>query len=71
MKCLRFPRPSQVDHKPGQFMFDTIGTEGVEVKEHFTLSSSPTEKEFIEVTKKLTGHPFSNSSVQSPNRLTF
>jgi len=61
VKSFRFPRPSQMDFEPGQFMFVTIRTDGREAQKHFTISSSPTEKEFIEFTKKLTGHPFSNA----------
>jgi glycine betaine catabolism B len=61
VKSFRFPRPVSMDFKPGQFMFVTIRNDGGEVQKHFTISSSPTEKEFIEFTKKLTGHPFSNA----------
>jgi glycine betaine catabolism B len=61
VKSIRFPRPPSFTYKPGQFMFVTIRNDGGELQKHFTISSSPTEKEFMELTKKLTGHPFSNA----------
>lgn len=42
-------------------MFITIKIGEGEEREHFTISSSPTEREFIEFTKKLTGHRFSDA----------
>ena len=42
-------------------MFVTIPGENGELKKHFTISSSPTETDFIEFTKKLTGSPYSIS----------
>jgi ferredoxin-NADP reductase len=61
VKSFRFPRPESLDYKPGQFMFVTIKIAEEKVQKHFTISSSPTEKGFIEFTKKLTGHEFSNA----------
>jgi len=61
VKSFRFDRPENFLCKAGQFMFITIKIEGKEKQKHFTLSSSPTEKAFIEFTKKLTGHEFSNA----------
>ena len=60
VKSFRFSRPSSFDYKAGQFMFVTIESGEEQMRKHFTLSSSPTEPDFIELTKKLTGHPFSN-----------
>jgi len=40
-------------------MFITIKSGEEEMKKHFTISSSPTETDFIEFTKKLTGSKFS------------
>jgi len=37
----------------------TIKNDEQQVTKHFTISSSPTETDFIEFTKKLTDHPFS------------
>ena len=61
MKSFRFVRPSSFNYKPGQFMFITIKPGKEEMKKHFTISTSPTEKNYIEFTKKLTGHEFSNA----------
>jgi ferredoxin-NADP reductase len=61
VKSFRFPRPETLEYKPGQYMIITIKPSGGEMTKHFTISSSPTEKAFIEFTKKLTGHPFSNA----------
>jgi ferredoxin-NADP reductase len=58
---LRFPRPEGLNYKPGQFFFITLQGEGKEVKRHFSFSSSPTQAEFIEFTKKLSESDFSES----------
>jgi len=42
-------------------MFITIRSGEEEMRKHFTISSSPTEKDFIEFTKKLTGSRFSDA----------
>ncbi|HUI40144.1 MAG TPA: FAD-binding oxidoreductase [Methanothrix sp.] len=57
---VRFARPADFDYKPGQFMFITAGEGEQKVTKHISLSSSPTE-DFLEVTKRLTGHEFSNA----------
>ena len=57
----RFPRPSALDYKPGQFLFITIKPGGKELSKHFSISSSPTEKEHIEFTKKFTDSEFSTA----------
>lgn len=59
VKSFRFKRPGGFDYDPGQFFFVTILIEGEKRKKHFTISSSPTEKEFIEFTKRITEHEFS------------
>lgn len=61
VKSFRFPRPESFNYKPGQFMFLTIKIGERKERKHFTISSSPTEKDFIEFTKKLTGHTFSDA----------
>jgi len=61
VKSFRFNRPEGFSYKAGQFLFVTIKIGGEEKQKHFTISSSPTEAEFIEFTKKLTGHEFSNA----------
>jgi ferredoxin-NADP reductase len=55
----RFPRPSDLDYKPGQFFYVTIRQGDKELGKHFSFSSSPTEKNYIEFTKKFTDHEFS------------
>ena len=55
----RFPRPSELNYKPGQYFMITIKQDGKELTHHFSFSSSPTEKEDIEFTKKLTDHEYS------------
>ena len=55
----RFPRPAELDYKPGQFLFITLKQGGKELSKHFSFSSSPTEKDHIEFTKKFTDHEFS------------
>ena len=54
-----FPRPKELDYKPGQFFFVTIKHDDKELRKHFSFSSSPTEKDHIEFTKRLTDHEFS------------
>jgi ferredoxin-NADP reductase len=55
----RFPRPPELDYKAGQFLFITLKPGGKELSKHFSFSSSPTEKEHIEFTKKFTDSEFS------------
>ncbi len=61
VKSFRFDRPESLEYKAGQFMFITIKSGKEEMKKHFTISNSPTEGDYIEFTKKLTGHEFSNA----------
>ncbi len=60
IKSFRFNRPAEFDYKAGQFIFVTITVFGEKVRKPFTISSSPTEKDYLEFTKKLTSHDFSN-----------
>ena len=55
----RFPRPKELTYKPGQYFFVTIKQGDKELTHHFSFSSSPTEKEFFEFTKKFTDHEYS------------
>lgn len=55
----RFPRPAELDYKPGQFFFVTLKQGDKELSKHFSFSSSPTEKNHIEFTKKFTDHEYS------------
>ena len=55
----RFSRPSKLDYLPGQFFFITLKVSGKELKKHFSFSSSPSEQNYIEFTKKLSNSDFS------------
>jgi len=55
----RFPKPPDLTYKAGQFLFITIKPNQKELSKHFSLSSSPTEKDHIEFTKKFTDSEFS------------
>lgn len=61
VKSFRFKRPDGFDYKAGQFVFVSAEVDGEKIRKPLTLSSSPTEKDHIEFTKKLTGHEFSNA----------
>jgi len=61
VKSFRLERPSGFSYKAGQFLFITIEIDGEEKRKHFSFSSSPTENGYVEFTKKLTGHEFSNA----------
>ena len=54
-----FPRPPELTYKPGQYFFVTIKQGDKELTKHFSFSSSPTEKDHFEFTKKLTDHEYS------------
>jgi ferredoxin-NADP reductase len=55
----RFPRPAELNYKAGQFFFISLRQGDKELSKHFSFSSSPTEKDHIEFTKKFTDHDFS------------
>jgi ferredoxin-NADP reductase len=55
----RFPRPADLEYKAGQFFFVTLKKDGEELSKHFSFSSSPTEKAYIEFTKKLSDSDYS------------
>jgi ferredoxin-NADP reductase len=55
----RFTRSDGLDYKPGQFFFVTLRHQGKELSHHFSFSSSPTEHDHVEFTKKLSGSEFS------------
>ena len=61
VKSFRFRIKEAPDFKPGQFFFVTIKIEGVERTKHFSFSNSPTEKGYVEFTKRITGSPFSKA----------
>jgi glycine betaine catabolism B len=59
VRSFRFPRPTDLNYKPGQFFFVSIKQGGKELTHHFSFSSSPTEPEYFEFTKKFTDHEYS------------
>ena len=61
MVSFRFPRPVELNYKPGQYMFTTIKAGKKELTHPFSVSSSPTENGYIEFTKKLTNSEYSNT----------
>ena len=61
VKSFRFRIKEDVDFKPGQFFFVTIKIEEVERTKHFSFSNSPTEKGYVEFTKRITDSEFSKA----------
>ena len=57
---VRFEKPQGFSYLAGQYVVLVLGDNFDPMKKPFTLSSGPTEG-FLEITKKLTGHPFSNA----------
>ena len=60
VRSFRFPRPTKLNYLAGQFLFITLKANGKELKKHFSFSSSPTEQNYIEFTKKLSDSDFSS-----------
>ena len=61
VKSFRFKSPGGADFRAGQFFFVTIRIGGAERTKHFSFSNSPTEKDYIEFTKKITGSDYSKA----------
>jgi ferredoxin-NADP reductase len=62
VKSFRFPiRIRKAPYKPGQFFFLTIRINGQKAVHHFSFSSSPTDEGYIEFTKRITQHDFSQA----------
>ncbi|UCD55465.1 MAG: FAD-dependent oxidoreductase [Candidatus Omnitrophota bacterium] len=61
VKSFRFKIEKDIDFKPGQFFFVTIKAGGEERTKHFSFSNSPTEKGYVEFTKRITESPFSKA----------
>ncbi|MFA5039332.1 MAG: FAD-dependent oxidoreductase [Candidatus Omnitrophota bacterium] len=59
VKSFRFALKEDVFFRPGQYLVLTLPLEGRTVSKAFSISSSPTEKGFIQFTKKLSQSPFS------------
>lgn len=56
-----FLRPGGFEYLAGQYIMVELEINGYKVRKPFTISSAPSNKEYIEFTKKLTGHEFSNA----------
>jgi ferredoxin-NADP reductase len=61
VKSFRFAIEEDVEFKPGQFFFVTIKIDTEEKKKHFSFSNSPTEKGYVEFTKRITDSEFSQA----------
>lgn len=61
VKSFRFKIKEDVDFKPGQFFFVTLKIDGTERTKHFSFSNSPTEKGYVEFTKRITDSEFSQA----------
>ncbi len=61
VRSFRFPKPPALSYKAGQFLIATIKADGKELSKPFSISSSPTETEYIEFTKKLSDSEFSTA----------
>jgi glycine betaine catabolism B len=59
VSSFRFPRPEGLEYKAGQYMLVNIKSGDKELLHAFSFSSSPTEKDFIEFTKKFTPNEYS------------
>lgn len=60
VKSIRFDIGKEIDFKAGQFLAVTLQN-NPGLKRYLSISSSPTEKCYLEVTKKLTGSDFSRA----------
>ncbi len=61
VKSFRFKIKENMHFKPGQFFFVTIKIEGTDVTKHFSFSNSPTERGYIEFTKRITESEYSKA----------
>ena len=61
VKSFRFKIKKDVDFKAGQFFFVTIKVDNAERTKHFSFSNSPTEKGYIEFTKRITESEYSKA----------
>ncbi|MBE0480107.1 MAG: oxidoreductase [Dehalococcoidia bacterium] len=62
VKSFRFPVWNEaLAYEAGQYFFLTIKVDGNDAVHHFSFSSSPTEKGYIEFTKHITGSDFSRA----------
>ena len=61
VKTFRFGLTEDIVYKPGQYLILTLNIGGKDIPKAFSISSSPTEKGYIEFTKKITDSEFSKA----------
>jgi len=61
IKSFRFAVEEGVTFKPGQFFSVAIDIDGGRQSKYFSFSNSPTEKGYVEFTKRITQSPFSQT----------
>lgn len=61
VKSFRFGIKENVDFRAGQFFFVTIKIAEAERTKHFSFSNSPTEKGYVEFTKRITESEYSQA----------
>jgi ferredoxin-NADP reductase len=61
VKSFQIPRPLDFYFKAGQFVEVTIKVDGQDQTKYFTISSSPTETQYIQFTKRITDSAFSKT----------
>ena len=61
VKSFRFETKENATFVAGQFFFLTIKVDGKDASKHFSFSNSPTEKGYIEFTKRITTSSFSQA----------
>jgi ferredoxin-NADP reductase len=59
VKTFRFELKKDVAFKPGQYLIFTLNVGGKDISKALSISNSPTEKGYIQFTKKLSGSDFS------------
>lgn len=60
VKSFQFPN-NGLEYQAGQFFFVTIKVNGAGAEHHFSFSSSPTDKGYIEFTKRITASDYSKT----------
>jgi ferredoxin-NADP reductase len=61
VKSFRFSLKQDIDFKAGQFFLATIKVGGQESTKHFSFSNSPTERGYVEFTKRISASEYSKA----------
>ncbi len=61
VKSFRFENPDNIPYRPGQFFQLFLVGNGEEIDHYFSFSSSPTEKGYLEFTKKMSESDYSKT----------